>query len=156
MLSFVWVRVGEYDEEREELIYPRSGQSVHDPLHQERTASFDPNAVAPRRLKRGTLTVFNRILFNLLQVLVVIAFAPLVSGVLTRLKEMVQSKRGPNIFQPYRDLWKLFHKDEVVSEHSSWIFRFTPYLAFVVPIFVTLLIPVLRATLYSLRLWGTC
>lgn len=89
--------------------------------------------------------MFNRILFNLLQVLVVMAFAPLVSGVLTRLKEMVQSKRGPNIFQPYRDLWKLFHKDEIVSEHSSWIFRFTPYLAFVVPIFVTLLIPVLTS-----------
>jgi len=89
--------------------------------------------------------VFNRILFNLIQVLVVMALAPLVSGVLTRLKEMVQSKRGPSIFQPYRDLWKLFHKDEVVSEQSSWIFRFTPYLAFAVPIFVTLLIPVLTS-----------
>jgi formate hydrogenlyase subunit 4 len=89
--------------------------------------------------------MFNRILFNLIQILVVLAFAPLVSGVLTRLKEMVQSKRGPSIFQPYRDLWKLFHKDEVVSEQSSWIFRFTPYLAFAVPILVTLLIPVLTS-----------
>jgi formate hydrogenlyase subunit 4 len=89
--------------------------------------------------------VCNRILFNLIQVLVVMAFAPLVTGVLTRLKEMLQSKRGPSIFQPYRDLWKLFHKDEVVSEQSSWIFRFTPYLAFAVPIFVTLLIPVLTS-----------
>ena len=89
--------------------------------------------------------MFNRILFNLIQVLVVMAFAPLVSGVLTRLKEMVQSKRGPSILQPYRDLWKLFHKDEVVSDQSSWIFRFTPYLAFAVPIFVTLLIPVLTS-----------
>jgi formate hydrogenlyase subunit 4 len=73
------------------------------------------------------------------------AFAPLVSGVLSRLKEIVQSKRGPSIFQPYRDLWKLFHKDEIVSEDSSWIFRFTPYVAFVTPIFVTLLIPVLTS-----------
>lgn len=89
--------------------------------------------------------MFNRILFNLIQVLVVIAFSPLVSGVLTRLKEIIQSKRGPNIFQPYRDLWKLLHKDEVISDQSSWIFRFTPYLAFVVPIFVTLLIPVLTS-----------
>jgi formate hydrogenlyase subunit 4 len=31
----------------------------------------------------------------------------------------------------------------VISEQSSWIFRFTPYIAFVTPIFVTLLIPVL-------------
>ena len=40
-----------------------------------------------------------RILFNLLQVAVVMAFAPLSSGVLTRLKERVQSKRGPSVFQ---------------------------------------------------------
>jgi formate hydrogenlyase subunit 4 len=40
-------------------------------------------------------------------------------------------------------LWKLFHKDEIVSEDSSWIFRFTPYIVFVTPIFVATLIPVL-------------
>jgi formate hydrogenlyase subunit 4 len=84
-----------------------------------------------------------RILFNLLQVLVVMGFAPLVGGVLNRLKEIVQSKRGPSLFQPYRDLWKLFHKDEIISEESSWIFRATPYIVFVTPIFVALLIPVL-------------
>ncbi len=87
--------------------------------------------------------MFDLILFNVIQVFVVVAFAPLVSGVLSRLKEWVQSKRGPGIFQPYRDLFKLFHKDEIVSEESSWIFRFTPYVVFVTPIFVTLLIPVL-------------
>jgi formate hydrogenlyase subunit 4 len=89
--------------------------------------------------------VTERIVFNLLQVLVVMACAPLVSGVTARLKEMLQSKRGPSIFQPYRDLWKLFHKDEIVSKDSSWIFRFTPYIVFVAPIFVTLLIPVLTS-----------
>ena len=86
-----------------------------------------------------------RILFNLLQVLVVLAFAPLVTGVINRLKEVVQSKRGPSVVQPYRDLWKLFHKDEVVSEESSWIFRATPYVVFIAPLFVTLLIPVLTS-----------
>ncbi|NOZ19601.1 MAG: formate hydrogenlyase subunit 4 [Planctomycetes bacterium] len=86
-----------------------------------------------------------RILFNVLQVLVVMSFSPLAVGVLNRLKEIVQSKRGPSIFQPYRDLWKLFSKDEVVPEESSWIFRVTPYIVFVAPIFVTLLIPVLTS-----------
>ncbi len=84
-----------------------------------------------------------RILFNVLQVLVVMGFSPLAMGVLNRFKEIVQSKQGPSIFQPYRDLWKLFSKDEVVPEESSWIFRVTPYIVFVAPIFVTLLIPVL-------------
>jgi formate hydrogenlyase subunit 4 len=87
----------------------------------------------------------SRIVFNLLQVAVVMGLSPLVAGILTRLKEIVQSKRGPSVLQPYRDLWKLFHKDEVVSEESSWIFRAAPYVAFVAPIFVTLLIPVLTA-----------
>jgi formate hydrogenlyase subunit 4 len=84
-----------------------------------------------------------RVGLNLLQVLVVMGCAPLVAGVIARLKENIQSKRGPSILQPYRDLWKLFHKDEVVPAESSWIFRFTPYMVFVTPIFVTLLIPVL-------------
>ena len=84
-----------------------------------------------------------RLLYNLLQVAVVMGFAPLAEGVLSRLKEIVQSKRGPSIFQPYRDIWKLLHKDEVVSDESTWLFRAAPYVAFVAPIFVTLLIPVL-------------
>ena len=89
--------------------------------------------------------MFDRVLFNLMQVAVVLAFAPLASGIVARLKEIIQSKRGPSIFQPYRDLWKLFHKDEVVSGDASWIFRFTPYVVFVTPIFVALLIPVLTS-----------
>jgi formate hydrogenlyase subunit 4 len=83
------------------------------------------------------------ILYNILQVLVVMGFSPLAIGVLNRLKEMVQSKHGPSVFQPYLDIWKLFHKDEVISQESSWIFRVTPYIVFTTPIFVTLLIPVL-------------
>ena len=82
--------------------------------------------------------------YNMIQLLFVIVFAPLYSGVLSRFKENIQSKRGPSIFQPYRDLWKLFHKDEVVSEETTWIFRVTPYLVFVIPLsWVTYLIPVL-------------
>jgi len=84
-----------------------------------------------------------KIIFNIIQVLVVMIFSPLIKGVINRLKEWVQSKKGPSIFQPYLDIWKMFHKDEVVSEESSWIFRVTPYIVFITPIFVTLLIPVL-------------
>lgn len=87
--------------------------------------------------------MLNRLSFNVIQALVVLVFAPLVSGVLSRLEEIVQSKRGPSVLQPYRDLWKLFQKDEIVSDQASWIFRFTPYLVFVVPLIVALLIPVL-------------
>ena len=85
----------------------------------------------------------DRILFNIIQALTVLLLSPLVKGLLDRLKERVQSRQGPTIWQPYRDLWKLFSKDEVVSDQSSWIFRATPYVVFTMPLFVTLLIPAL-------------
>ena len=85
------------------------------------------------------------IVYNLLQVLVVLLASPLVVGVLNRLKERIQSKKGSSIFQVYRDIWKLFHKDQIVSDQSTWIFRFAPYVIFAAPILVTLLIPVLTS-----------
>jgi formate hydrogenlyase subunit 4 len=91
------------------------------------------------------VSVLHRIVLNLLQVAFVVAAAPLVKGLLDRMKERVQSKRGPSVVQAYRDLWKLFHKDEVIPEESSWIFRVTPYVVFVTPVVVTLLIPVLTS-----------
>lgn len=80
---------------------------------------------------------------NLLQVVFLLVFAPLLKGVLERLEEIIQGKRGPSIFQPYRDIYKLFGKDEVVSEDATWVFRFAPIIHFVMPIFVVLLIPAL-------------
>ena len=94
-------------------------------------------------LRMGGVDVTEKILFNVVQVLVVMLVSPLVKGVLNRLKEAVQSKRGPSIFQPYRDIWKLFHKDEVISDSATWIFRLAPYVVFITPVFVALLIPVL-------------
>ena len=89
--------------------------------------------------------MFDRILFNFIQVLAVLTLSPLLKGVIDRLKENVQSKRGPSILQPYRDIWKLFHKDEVISDQTTWIFRLAPYVVFAVPIFVAMLIPVLTS-----------
>jgi formate hydrogenlyase subunit 4 len=83
------------------------------------------------------------IALNLAQIAFVLLLAPLFAGILARCKELVQSKRGPSIFQPYRDLRKLFAKDERIPEESSWLFRTSPYVIFIVPLIVTLLIPVL-------------
>lgn len=94
-------------------------------------------------LVAGEEPLIHTIGYNVLQVLFVLTVAPLYAGVLARFKEIVQSRRGPGIFQPYRDIWKLFQKDEVISDQTTWIFRLAPWLIFVTPIFVTILIPVL-------------
>ncbi len=83
------------------------------------------------------------IALNLAQIAFVLLLSPLFAGILARCKELVQSKRGPSIFQPYRDLRKLFAKDERVPEGSSWLFRTAPYVIFIVPLIITMLIPVL-------------
>ncbi|WHZ11344.1 MAG: Hydrogenase-4 component C [Burkholderiaceae bacterium] len=85
------------------------------------------------------------LVINLIQIGFLLVFAPLLLGVLARLEEIIQGKHGPSIFQPYYDIWKLFGKDEIVSEESTWVFRFAPLIHFVMPIFVVMLIPALTA-----------
>ena len=79
------------------------------------------------------------------QLVFILALAPLFPGVIDRAKHVVQSKRGPSVFQRYRDLWKLLRKGSVIPEDSSWLFRLAPYLVFVTPLAVATLIPVLTA-----------
>lgn len=80
---------------------------------------------------------------NLTQVIFLLVFSPLLEGVLARLEEIIQGKHGPSLFQPYRDIYKLFGKDEIVSDQSTWVFRFAPLIHFVVPMMVVILIPAL-------------
>jgi len=80
---------------------------------------------------------------QLCQVLTLLIFSPLVSGVISRLEANIQSRRGPSIFQPYYDILKFFRKETVVPEHSSWPFRAGPYVSFTAYLCIALLIPVL-------------
>jgi len=45
-----------------------------------------------------------------LQVLVVLVFAPLISGAISQVEARFQGRRGPRVLQPYYDLAKLFQK----------------------------------------------
>lgn len=80
-----------------------------------------------------------------LQIATVLLCAPILRGIINRLKAIVQSKHGPSIWQPYRDLWKWLRKGSVVSEHASWVFHAAPILTFITPLIVAMLIPVLTA-----------
>jgi formate hydrogenlyase subunit 4 len=77
------------------------------------------------------------------QVLCVLLLAPLLQGFILKAEERVQRSYGPSLFQPYRDLWKLFHKQSVVPESASWIYFVAPIIAFSCMLVVPILIPVL-------------
>jgi formate hydrogenlyase subunit 4 len=83
------------------------------------------------------------ILLQIAQVLSVMAFAPLLQGAILQFEERVQRAQGPGLFQPYRDLWKLFHKQIVAPETASWIYWAAPIVAFTAMLTVPILIPVL-------------
>lgn len=78
-----------------------------------------------------------------MQLLFVLGLSPLIMGILDRWKEFVQGKKGPSIFQKYRDLRKLFNKERVVPEGAGFVYRLAPFVYFASPLIVTLLIPVL-------------
>jgi formate hydrogenlyase subunit 4 len=83
------------------------------------------------------------IILQVLQVLTVICLGPLIQGVIVQFEERVQRGQGPGIFQPYRDLWKLFHKQIVIPETASWVYWAAPVVAFTCMMTVPILIPVL-------------
>ncbi len=84
-------------------------------------------------------------ILQLLQIATVLLCAPLLRGIINRLKAIVQSKQGPSIWQPYRDLWKWLHKGSVTSEHATWVYHAAPIFTFITPLIVAMLIPVLTA-----------
>jgi formate hydrogenlyase subunit 4 len=82
-------------------------------------------------------------LAGLVQLVLLLAVAPLLSGVIKTLKARFQIRRGPGILQPYRDIHKLFRKGMVVPDTASWIFTATPYVLFSTTLIAGLMIPML-------------
>jgi formate hydrogenlyase subunit 4 len=79
------------------------------------------------------------------QMAAVLLLAPLLTGLVRKVKARLLRRRGASVLQPYRDLLRLARKDVVMAENATWLFRATPYLVFattwvaaaLVPIFAT-------------------
>ncbi len=78
-----------------------------------------------------------------LQLALLLSLAPLVTGVIRRLKANLQMRQGPHVFQPYQDLYKLLRKEMVVPDTASWIFSVTPYVLFGSVATAGLMVPIL-------------
>lgn len=66
----------------------------------------------------------------LIQVLAVIAIAPLYDGIVIKIRARLQSKQGSDIFQTYRDIFKLLKRNRTRPACSHWVFRSSPYILF--------------------------
>lgn len=80
-------------------------------------------------------------LTQLAQAALVLALAPLLSGVTRKIRARLLRRQGPSIVQPYRDLLKLIRKEVVIAENASWLFRAAPYVVFATTWVAAALVP---------------
>ncbi|SDD56237.1 Formate hydrogenlyase subunit 4 [Cupriavidus sp. YR651] len=69
-------------------------------------------------------------LSQLLEIMISITLAPLLTGWVNQWRSWLQNKSAPSLWQPYRVLHKLFNKESVVADNASPLFRATPYVVF--------------------------
>lgn len=84
---------------------------------------------------------------QLAQMLLVLALAPGMTGIVRKMKARLQRRIGPPVLQPYRDLRRLLAKDVIIADTSSWLFRIAPYLIFAITWVAAALIPTFQTGL---------
>jgi formate hydrogenlyase subunit 4 len=75
------------------------------------------------------MNVFDWIV-QLMGIALAVAAAPVLVGWVNQCRAWLQNKSAPSILLPYRGIRKLFHKDAVIAENASPLFRLAPYVVF--------------------------
>jgi formate hydrogenlyase subunit 4 len=83
---------------------------------------------------------------NICQALLLVCSAPLLRGIIARIKARIQNRQGASVLRPYSDLWKLFHKEDLVPDTASELFRIAPVIFFVSTAATAAFVPVLHGS----------
>lgn len=89
-----------------------------------------------------TATVAEGVLIALAQLGLALGCAPLLQGIMRQLKARLQYRRGPSIWQPYRDLHKWWGKTAVESDTATALTEVAPVIVLVAMAVALLLIPI--------------
>jgi formate hydrogenlyase subunit 4 len=81
---------------------------------------------------------------SILQMMLLIAVAPLVRGTIARAKAVIQNRRGASVWRPYADLVKLLRKEDLVPTSASPVFRLAPRVVLAATVAALVFVPVLR------------
>ena len=81
------------------------------------------------------------------QMMLVVLLAPLMTGLIRKVKARLLRRRGSPVIQPYRDLLRLLRKEVVLADNASWLFRSAPYLIFATTWVAAALVPTFAAGL---------
>lgn len=78
---------------------------------------------------------------SIINLILIIAISLFFSGIVIRTKSIASGRKGPQVLQPLKDIWKLLRKGAVYSATSSFIFRIAPSIYFSTVIMAIVLIP---------------
>ena len=67
---------------------------------------------------------------QVLEVIAALAAAPLFVGWVNQCRAWLQNRSAPSLWLPYHGIRKLFHKEAVIAETASPLFRVAPYVVF--------------------------
>ena len=84
---------------------------------------------------------------QLMAIVAALLLAPLLSGWVNQWRARLQNKSAPGLLQPYRVLRKLFHKESVLAEQASTLFRSVPYVSFGCMVLACAIVPTLSTDL---------
>jgi formate hydrogenlyase subunit 4 len=87
------------------------------------------------------MAVIYALLVQAMQMVLVLALAPLLTGLVRKTKSRLLRRQGPPLLQPYRDLLRLSRKEVVLADNASWLFRVAPYLIFAATWVAATLVP---------------
>jgi formate hydrogenlyase subunit 4 len=83
----------------------------------------------------------SRVALEIVQLMLLAALAPLLTGFVRKVKARMLGRIGPGLLQPYRDLLRLLRKEVVLAPNASWLFRASPYLIFAAIWFAATIVP---------------
>ena len=83
---------------------------------------------------------------DVLQAALLVLCAPLVRGIIARLKAHLQRRRGASVWRPYMELLKLLRKEDLIPPTSSAVFRLAPVALFGATVCMSAFVPVVHAS----------
>lgn len=78
---------------------------------------------------------------NILQALVLLAFAPLIAGIINKVKAFLQKRQGASVLQEYYDLAKWWKKPTILTPYTGAIFIVAPCVYFVTSFLAASMVP---------------
>ena len=78
---------------------------------------------------------------GILNFILIVAASLFFTGIVIRTKSIFSGSKGPGVFQPLKDIWRLFRKGSVYSETTSFIFQVAPSIYFASVLIAIAMIP---------------